>query len=194
MNSIVRRPTIIGSLGIAAIAAATLWAMDARGARNSALVRMRDPSGQSVGTVHMHKSGDRVFVRARVHGLMPGFHGFHVHETGKCEGGTGFTTAGDHHNPSGDTHGAHAGDLPVLFVMDNGRAIAGFATDSFRMGELFDADGSAVIIHVGRDNYANIPSRYHSHAENTMGPDSETLATGDAGDRVACGVVGRSRK
>jgi len=64
--------------------------------------------------------------------------------------------------------------------------------------ELFVEDGSAVIIHTGRDNYANIPpttptreERYHSHLEDVFGPDSITLATGDAGSRFACGVVRR---
>ena len=62
--------------------------------------------------------------------------------------------------------------------------------------QLFDDDGSAVIIHKGRDNYANIPAktpdgekRYHSHLEDVFGPDSLTKATGDAGDRFACGLV-----
>ena len=63
---------------------------------------------------------------------------------------------------------------------------------------LFDRDGSAVIVHAGRDNYANIPAttptgaeRYHSHTEDVFGPDSASLATGDAGARFACGVVNR---
>jgi Cu-Zn family superoxide dismutase len=46
-------------------------------------------------------------------------------------------------------------------------------------------------VHAGRDNYANIPERYHSHTEDVLGPDSVTKATGDAGDRFACGVVRR---
>ena len=52
------------------------------------------------------------------------------------------------------------------------------------MNDLFDADGSAVIVHAGPDNYANIPTRYTGPV-----PDATTLATGDAGGRVACGVV-----
>ena len=60
------------------------------------------------------------------------------------------------------------------------------------MRELFDADGSAIIVHEGRDNLANIPERYHSHTEYVFGPDSATLGTGDAGARLACGVIQRS--
>ena len=44
-------------------------------------------------------------------------------------------------------------------------------------------------MHAGRDNFANIPERYHSHQYDTFGPDADTLATGDAGARAACGVV-----
>ena len=65
-------------------------------------------------------------------------------------------------------------------------------TDSFGIGELIAGDGSAVMIHSGRDNLANIPSRYSSGA--TAGPDEETLKTGDSGSRVACGVLQRKRR
>jgi Cu-Zn family superoxide dismutase len=106
-----------------------------------------------------------------------------------------FFSAGGHFNPTSDPHGEHAGDFPVLLVMENGRAKEKFKTDRFNLSQLFDNDGSAVIIHEGRDNYANIPAttdgekRYHSHLENVFGPDSLTKATGDAGSRFACGVV-----
>jgi Cu-Zn family superoxide dismutase len=76
--------------------------------------------------------------------------------------------------------------------MEDGTARLRFPTDRFSLDDLFDSDGSALMVHAGRDNYANIPERYHSHTENTFGPDSETLATGDAGARAACGVVQRS--
>jgi superoxide dismutase, Cu-Zn family len=56
------------------------------------------------------------------------------------------------------------------------------ATDRFSIADLRDADGSAVMVHSGADNFANIPARYG-------GPDQETLSTGDAGSRLACGVV-----
>jgi Cu-Zn family superoxide dismutase len=74
-------------------------------------------------------------------------------------------------------------------VNSDGTAQLRFPTDRFTVEELFDADGSAIIVHAAADNYANIPTRYHSHTEDTFGPDSATLATGDAGGRLACGVV-----
>jgi Cu-Zn family superoxide dismutase len=63
-------------------------------------------------------------------------------------------------------------------------------TDRFTIGDLFDADSSALIVHTGRDNFANIPTRYRSPASPPSGgPDAETRATGDAGARAACGVI-----
>jgi superoxide dismutase, Cu-Zn family len=86
----------------------------------------------------------------------------------------------------------HVGDLPSLFVDDDGRASMAFWTDvrhggparPFDTEDLLDKDGSAVMVHAGRDNFANIPTRYAPG-----GPDAMTRATGDAGGRVACAVV-----
>jgi len=140
-------------------------------------------AGDRVGRVRMHE-GRRdgvVHLRVRVRDLPPGFHGFHVHTTGRCDA-PGFTTAGGHLNPAGTSHAAHAGDLPSLLVNDDGRARLAATTDRFSLGDLRDADGSAVMVHSGPDNFANIPARYGT-------PDQETLDTGDSGSRIACGVV-----
>lgn len=117
-------------------------------------------------------------------GLTPGFHGFHIHEFGKCELGleSPFASAGGHFNPGGTTHGHHAGDLPSLSVLDEGTAALVYNTDAILIEDLLDGDGSAFIIHSGADNFANIPERYG-------GPDETTLSAGDAGSRVACGVI-----
>jgi Cu-Zn family superoxide dismutase len=164
------------------------------GARRKAVrAVLRDTSGNVVGVVNFRPSRGATEVSAEAWNLAPGFHGFHVHAVGVCDPNAPagpFTTAGGHYNPTGAGHGDHAGDMPTLLVMESGRARASFATDRFTVEELLDADGSAVIVHAGRDNYANIPTRYHSHTEDTFGPDSATLATGDAGSRTACGVVG----
>jgi superoxide dismutase, Cu-Zn family len=156
----------------------------------SATAVLHDATGQRVGTVALKQNEGKTSVRAAVSRLAPGFHGLHVHSVGECV--PPFTSAGGHFNPTGAAHGDHAGDLPSLLVMEDGTARLRFPTDRFSLDDLFDADGSALIVHAGRDNYANIPDRYHSHTEDVMGPDSATLATGDAGDRAACGVVERS--
>ena len=143
---------------------------------------LKDASGQKVGVVAFKESRGTVDVSATVWEVAPGFHGLHVHTVGECV--PPFTSAGGHYNPTGASHGDHAGDMPSLLVNADGTAELEFETDRFSVSELFDADGSAVIVHAGRDNFANIPARYG-------GPDSETLDTGDAGSRAACGVVDR---
>jgi superoxide dismutase, Cu-Zn family len=150
-------------------------------------VELYDAAGAAVGVVKLTKQGDTVIVRGETQGLTPGFHGFHVHAVGQCV--APFTSAGGHYNPGGAGHGSHAGDMPSLLVLDDGTAQAQFATDNYTIDELLDADGSAIIVHAAPDNFANISTRYQSTTEGVFGPDSVTLATGDAGARVACGVV-----
>jgi Cu-Zn family superoxide dismutase len=148
-----------------------------------ATAALRNAQGDKVGKVWMRESrrSDTVQLLVTVRDLTPGFHGFHVHTTGRCDP-PGFTTAGGHLNPSGATHGAHAGDLPSLLVNSDGSGLLATATDRFSLDDLRDSDGSAVMVHSGPDNFANIPPRYGA-------PDQETLNTGDSGTRVACGVV-----
>jgi superoxide dismutase, Cu-Zn family len=154
-----------------------------------AVATLQDPSGTALGWARFEPDGDAVHVKVRVYGLTPGFHGFHVHTLGVCDGSVGFTSAGGHYNPAGATHAHHAGDMPSLLVKHDGTAELDFRTDGFTADELLDADGSAVIVHAGPDNFGNIPSRYLSGTTLTPGPDAATLATGDAGARAACGVV-----
>ena len=130
---------------------------------------------------------DLAVVVARLRGLPQGFHGFHVHETGSCERPS-FESAGGHFDRAGANHPNHAGDMPVVYVNADGTATAAFLTDRFRLAQLFDRDGSAIVVHANADNYANIPAdRYDPDR------DATTLSTGDAGDRIACGVVSRGR-
>ncbi len=124
----------------------------------------------------------------QVQGLTPGFHGIHIHSVGTCDtsGERAFASAGGHLHADGETHGQHMGDLPSLLVTQGGAGVLVFAADGFTLDDLLDADGSAVIIHAGPDNYGNIPAeRYDPDADET------TLNTGDAGGRVACGVFAR---
>jgi Cu-Zn family superoxide dismutase len=144
---------------------------------------LMNAAGETVGRVRMRerRRDGVVLVRARVHDLAPGFHGFHIHTTGRCDA-PAFTTAGGHFNPAGATHNAHAGDLPSLLVNADGTAMLATTTDRFSIADLRDVDGSAVMMHSGPDNFANIPPRYGT-------ADQETLNTGDSGSRVACGIV-----
>jgi Cu-Zn family superoxide dismutase len=144
---------------------------------------LQDSGGNPVGDVKLKQEGDTVKIKVRIEdGVSPGFHGFHIHTAGTCV--APFTSAGGHYNPAVASHPNHSGDLPALYVDADGEAEARFATDRFALDDLFDADGSAFILHAGRDNYANIPTdRYDPD------PDTTTLATGDAGSRFACGVI-----
>lgn len=175
MRKLVFLGLIIALVGFAASAEASNVA--------ARVVRLRDASGASVGTVRLSPIGTSVTrVQVSVRNLPTGFHGFHVHSVSLCE--PPFTTAGGHLNPAGMPHPGHGGDMPVLYVTDDGKGRMEFITDRFLMGDLFDADGSAIIIHAKPDNYANIPTdRYDPD------PDAMTLATGDAGARIVCGVI-----
>ena len=153
---------------------------EAGGANGNAL--LRDVNGSPVGTAKITEEDGQVLVRVNAHDLAPGYHGFHIHSVGVCE--APFTSAGGHFNPTGAGHPGHAGDMPMLLINADGTGEARFKTDRFSLSDLFDADGSAIIVHAGVDNYANIPTRYAPG-----GPDGTTLGTGDAGSRAACAVV-----
>lgn len=146
-------------------------------------------NGRTIGEVdilsHNEDGHKALEIQATIKGgLTQGFHGFHIHEVGLCEydSDAPFTSAGGHFDPDGTVHGHHAGDLPSLLATENGSATLSYHTDAFSVRELLAGDGTAFIIHAGADNFANIPERYG-------GPDKTTLSNGDAGARVACGVI-----
>jgi len=98
-----------------------------------------------------------------------GPHGFHIHEFGNCDEGdpkNPFKAAGEHWNPTKQPHGNHAGDFPVLFS-NNGNARMCFFTNKFKVSDII---GKAVIIHESPDDYKSQPA-------------------GNAGKRIACGVI-----
>ncbi|MBP2703258.1 superoxide dismutase family protein [Microbispora sp. RL4-1S] len=158
---------------------------------------IKDAKGRAIGWFQIDRdTAASSWVTVRVRGLTPGFHGFHIHSAGVCDAastdpatGSPFSSAGGHLDAG---HGADAsGNLPSLLAARDGVASAGFRTDRFTAARLADADGSAVIVHAGPDNFANIPSRYRhpKDATGTSGPDVATLKTGDAGRRVGCGII-----
>ncbi|HLF41447.1 MAG TPA: superoxide dismutase family protein, partial [Acidimicrobiia bacterium] len=150
--------------------------------------------GAQIGTATFAVEGDRLRIEVDVTGLEPGFHGFHIHTTGTCDPAAKFVSAGGHFNPSGDSHGAHAGDLPPLYVRPDRTGRARFTTDRITVAQLLDADGAAVMVHANPDNFANIPSDYQSSEDAFPGADAMTKTHGDAGDRLACGVVTTDRR
>lgn len=205
MDRSTRRRGLLGVLAIATAGIAlTVSAPSAGATRPLVRATLQDTTGAVVGeVVFKGRDGEVSRVEVQVHAAAaPGlgdFHGFHVHTTGVCtatpSGSTNvpFGSAGGHWNPTGAGHGSHTGDLPSLLVGADGRAQAEFDTDRFDVQELLDADGSAVVLHAGRDNFANIPAAYSSGEPPVPGPNAATLATGDAGGRFACGVVRLAR-
>ncbi|MFD4457314.1 superoxide dismutase family protein [Nocardia sp. NPDC058480] len=144
---------------------------------------LKNGSGAEVGTATIVQEGGHLVVTVEAHGLTPGFHGLHFHQNGTCEGD--FTSAGGHLQVGGATAHPASGDLTSLQVGADGSAKLVTQTSTVTLDNV---KGKALIIHAGADNFGNIPPRYTR--EGGTGPDETTLNTGDAGARVACGVVG----
>lgn len=161
-----------------------------------ATAELADPEGQSRGTVEFAEADGGTLVTVEATDLPPGFHGLHIHTAGLCEPDSAnpndpeetgaFLSAGGHlAGPDGEAgHPEHAGDLPPLYVTDDGSGRIVTLTDRLDRDLLLDEDGSAVMIHENSDNLANIPERYAPE-----GADEETRNAGDGGSRIACGVV-----
>lgn len=162
--------------------AAALWLLSFVGsalAQSEARAELKDAEGKSVGVATLRETKDGVLLSAQVKGLSPGLHAIHVHAVGKCEGPK-FTSAGGHFNPRNTKHGLkssegpHAGDMPNMHATK--AAVARYETlnDRISLGagesSVFDADGSAVVVHAVAD-------------------DDVTDPAGNAGDRIACGVI-----
>lgn len=155
----------------------------------AATIEFRDDDGYATVTVQTTAAGK----------LAPGWHGLHIHDVGKCEansvapaGGApaDFLSAGGHFQGGGQGgHPNHAGDLASLQVRGDGSAMLVTTTNALDKADLLGGDGTAIIIHASPDNFANIPADRYQQDNGAPPPDETTLATGDGGKRVACGVI-----
>jgi Cu-Zn family superoxide dismutase len=143
---------------------------------DAATAVLKDPDGKEVGKVTLTAVPTGVLLDVDLTALPPGDHAFHIHAVGKCEA-PDFKSAGGHFNPEEDEHGLmneagpHAGDMPNIHVPEDGKLrIEVLNQMVFLSDGLFDVDGSAIVIHEGPDDYVSDPA-------------------GDAGARIACGVV-----
>jgi superoxide dismutase, Cu-Zn family len=163
---------------------------------------LKSPNGTTVATAEIAFSGNfaTVTVQTTEPGeLAPGFHGLHIHSVGKCEansvaptgGAPGdFNSAGGHFQVAGHSGHPASGDLSSLQVREDGSALLVTTTDAFTEEDLTGEAKTAIIIHEKADNFANIPPERYRQVNGNPPPDETTLATGDAGKRVACGVIG----
>jgi len=174
------RVALASSLAVLSIGCASVQQMT--DAVSRAQVVMYNTAGNAIGTGTIWQDKDNVVhVDIATITLPAGSHGIHFHQVGKCEGGSGaFATAGGHYNPMATEHGLnnpkgpHAGDNPDIQVPEGGVGHVAFTTNRVTLTPgpttLFDADGSALVIHANADDQVTNPS-------------------GNSGARIACGVV-----
>ena len=162
---------------------------------------LKSPDGTTVATADFEFSGGYATITVKTVAagqLAPGFHGMHIHAVGKCEpnsvaptgGAPGdFNSAGAHFQVAGHTAHPASGDLTSLEVRGDGSAMLVTTTDAFTAADLLAGAHTAIIIHEKADNFANIPPERYRQTNGAPPPDETTMATGDAGKRVACGVI-----
>ena len=142
----------------------------------SATLRLAD--GSQAGTARLYGEGTALNVSVALSGMAAGERAVHLHAVGSCEA-PDFTSAGPHLNPGGQQHGsenpagAHLGDLPNVTIGERGTGMVSATLSLSRdtaLAAIFDADGTAVVVHESADDYRTDPS-------------------GAAGGRIACGVL-----
>lgn len=164
---------VVGALIISGSVAGTVLA-------ETAHADLHNAQGKKVGTAKLEETPHGVLISLDLDGMSPGTHAFHIHEVGKCE--PPFKSAGGHFNPTDKKHGMlsaegmHGGDLPNINVPETGKLKVDVFATGVTLGSgknsLFDADGSSLVLHAGPDDYKTDPA-------------------GDAGARLACGVVAK---
>ncbi|MBH0231301.1 superoxide dismutase family protein [Halobacillus yeomjeoni] len=144
-------------------------------------VTLKNADGNEVATAILKEDDNGVEIDLNGTDLPEGTHGFHIHETGSCEA-PDFKSAGGHFNPTNASHGTetedgpHAGDLPNIEVSSDGMVQTTVNADMVTLkpeqdNSLLKEEGTALVIHAGADDKKSQPS-------------------GDAGERIACGVIG----
>lgn len=141
-----------------------------------------DTQGRSIGEARLQQTPHGVLLKLDLRNATPGIHGMHIHDVGRCDRPS-FKSAGGHFNPSGrqrgflNPRGPHAGDLPNIEVPATTQLSVEYLVADVTLDpgprSLLDTNGTAIVIHAGKDDYMSDPA-------------------GESGDRLACGQIVRS--
>jgi len=143
-----------------------------------------DAEGRTIGQVRLQQTPRGVLLKIDLTSATPGIHAIHMHKVGRCDTPS-FDSAGDHLDTAAHKHGflnpagQHTGDLPNLDVPSTSKLSVEYALDGVTVEpgprSLLDADGSALVIHAGKDDYVSDPA-------------------GQSGDRLACARITADRR
>jgi superoxide dismutase, Cu-Zn family len=169
---------MVGKSTLATVLAMGLALAAPAAAADKATAVLKDAKGNEVGKAELTATPSGVLISLDLTAVPAGEHAVHIHAVGKCEP-PDFKSAGPHFNPDEKKHGLmnaagpHAGDMPNLHVPSDGKLQVEVLNPMVSLNKkaaLLDEDDSALVIHAGVDDYMSDPA-------------------GNAGDRIACGVV-----